>query len=111
MLDGFTEKVLSIVDVAAIEPLKVVLDGGSGMAGTMLSKVLPRLPIHAIPCFMEPDGSFPDHQPNPLLEENREFIVSQGARRRAPTSASPGTATPTAASSSTTRASSCRATS
>jgi phosphomannomutase len=54
-----------------------VLDGGSGMAGTMLSKVLPRLPISAVPCFMEPDGSFPDHQPNPLLEENREFIVSK----------------------------------
>jgi phosphomannomutase len=77
VLDGFTDKVLSIVDVGAIRPLKVVLDGGSGMAGTMLSQVLPRLPIEAIPCFMEPDGSFPDHQPNPLLEENREFIVSK----------------------------------
>jgi phosphomannomutase len=77
VLDGFTDKVLSIVDVDAIQPLKVVLDGGSGMAGTMLSKVLPRLPINAVPYFMEPDGSFPDHQPNPLLEENREFIVSK----------------------------------
>jgi phosphomannomutase len=77
VLDGFTDKVLSIVDASAIRPLKVVLDGGSGMAGTMLSQVLPRLPIDAVPYFMEPDGSFPDHQPNPLLEENREFIVSK----------------------------------
>src|SRR4029077_17448926 len=77
VLDGFTEKVLSIVDVTAIKPLKVVLDGGSGMAGTMLSKGLPRLPIDALPCFMEPDGAVPHPHPNPLLEEKREFIVSK----------------------------------
>ena len=77
VLDGFTEKVLSIVDVDAIAPLKVVLDGGNGMAGTMLSQVLPRLPIQAIPCYMEPDGTFPHHLPNPLLEENRAFIVGK----------------------------------
>jgi phosphomannomutase len=55
----------------------VVLDGANGMAGTMLQPILPRLPIRAAPYFMEPDGSFPDHQPNPLLEENREFIVGK----------------------------------
>ena len=47
------------------------------MAGTMLSQVLPRLPIQAIPCYMEPDGIFPHHLPNPLLEENRAFIVGK----------------------------------
>ncbi len=77
VLEGFTEKVLSIVDVGAIAPLKVVLDGANGMAGTMLSQVLPRLPIQAIPCYMEPDGTFPHHLPNPLLEENRAFIVGK----------------------------------
>jgi phosphomannomutase len=77
VLAGFTEKVLSIVDRTAIQPLKVVLDGGNGMAGTMLSEVLPQLPINAVPCFMDPDGTFPDHQPNPLLEENRTFIVEK----------------------------------
>jgi phosphomannomutase len=77
VLDAFAERVLSIVDVDGIAPLKVVLDGGNGMAGTMLAPVLPRLPITAVPCFMEPDGSFPDHQPNPLLEENRRFIVER----------------------------------
>ena len=77
VLDGFTEKVLSLIDVSAIAPLKVVLDGANGMAGTMLSKVLPRLPIRAIPCYMEPDGTFPHHLPNPLLEENRAFIIAK----------------------------------
>jgi phosphomannomutase len=77
VLEAFADKVLSIVDVAAIAPLKVVLDGGNGMAGTMLEPLLGRLPIDAVPCFMNPDGSFPDHQPNPLLEENRAFIIGK----------------------------------
>ncbi len=84
ILESFADKVLSLVDLSAIAPLKVVLDGGNGMAGTMLAPILGRLPIEAVPCFMEPDGSFPDHQPNPLLEENRQFIIgkvrSEGAQ-------------------------------
>ncbi len=76
----------------------------------MIGPLLDRLPIEAVPYAFEPDGSFPNHEPNPLLEENRHFIVEQGASSRAPTWASPGTATPTAASSSTTPASSCPAT-
>jgi phosphomannomutase len=83
VLDAFADRVLQIVDVDGIAPLKVVLDGGNGMAGTMLAPVLPRLPITAIPCFMEPDGSFPDHQPNPLLPENREFIIERVKREGA----------------------------
>ena len=61
--------------------------------------------------YFEPDGEFPDHEPNPLLEENRRMIMERVTRRAAPTSASPGTATPTAASSSTPAASSATATS
>jgi phosphomannomutase len=83
VLPGFADKVLSFIDPAAVAPLKVVLDGANGMAGTMLGPVLPRLPIQAIAHFMEPDGSFPDHQPNPLLEENREFIVGEVRREAA----------------------------
>jgi phosphomannomutase len=77
VLPAFAERVLGFIDPSAVQPLKVVLDGANGMAGTMLAPILPRLPIQAVPCFMDPDGSFPDHQPNPLLEENREFIVGK----------------------------------
>ncbi len=66
---------LSFVDVDAIKPLKVVIDAANGMAGTMLPPVLERLPVEATRCYFEPDGSFPNHEPNPLLPENREFIV------------------------------------
>jgi phosphomannomutase len=55
----------------------VVIDAANGMAGVMLPPVLERLPIDAIPYFFEPDGTFPNHEPNPLLPENREFIIEQ----------------------------------
>ncbi len=72
---AFVERVLSFVDAASIKPLRVVIDAANGMAGAMLPPVLERLPIDAVRCFFEPDGTFPNHEPNPLLPENREFII------------------------------------
>ncbi len=71
----YVERVLSFVDPDALRPLKVVIDAANGMAGTMLPPVLAPLPIETVRCYFEPDGSFPNHEPNPLLPENREFIV------------------------------------
>jgi phosphomannomutase len=71
----YVDRVLSFVAIAAIKPLKVVIDAANGMAGAMLPPVLERLPVETVRCFFEPDGSFPNHEPNPLLPENREFIV------------------------------------
>ena len=74
--DGFVERVLGFVDVDAIAPLRIVVDAANGMAGVMLPRVLERLPqVEVVRCNFEPDGSFPNHEPNPLLPENREFIV------------------------------------
>src|SRR5262245_49477113 len=73
---SYVERVLSFVDVSAIRPMKVVIDAANGMAGAMLPPVLEHLPqVDVVRCFFEPDGSFPNHEPNPLLPENREFIV------------------------------------
>ena len=74
---GFIDKVLSFIDPGAVKPLRVVIDAANGMAGAMLPLILERLPVDAVRCFFEPDGSFPDHEPNPLLPENREFIVAK----------------------------------
>jgi len=74
---AYVERVLSFVDVDAIRPLRVVIDAANGMAGAMLPPVLERLPVEAVRCYFEPDGSFPNHEPNPLLPENREFIVAK----------------------------------
>jgi phosphomannomutase len=72
---AYVDRVLWFVDVSTIKPLKVVIDAANGMAGAMLPPVLERLPIETVRCYFEPDGSFPNHEPNPLLLENREFIV------------------------------------
>jgi phosphomannomutase len=72
---AYVDRVMSFVDVSEIRPLRVVIDAANGMAGAMLPPVLDRLPVSAERFFFEPDGSFPNHEPNPLLEENREFIV------------------------------------
>ena len=74
---AYIERVLSFVDVTAIRPLTVVIDAANGMAGDMLLPILERLPIDARTYFFEPDGTFPNHEPNPLLPENREFIVAR----------------------------------
>ena len=75
---SFVEKVLSFVDESSILPLKVVVDAANGMAGAMLPPVLEHLSqLDVVRCYFEPDGSFPSHEPNPLLPENREFIVSK----------------------------------
>jgi phosphomannomutase len=74
---AYVERVLSFVDVSAIKALRVVIDAANGMAGVMLPPVLERLPVEAVRYYFEPDGSFPNHEPNPLLPENREFIVER----------------------------------
>jgi phosphomannomutase len=74
----FQRHVLSFVDASAIRPLRVVLDGGNGMAGPMVGPVLERLGgLELIPTYWEPDGEFPDHEPNPLLPENRRFVIEK----------------------------------
>ena len=73
----YVERVLSFIDVSALRPLKVVIDAANGMAGVMLPPILERLPVEAVTCFFDPDGSFPNHEPNPLLPENREFIIGK----------------------------------
>jgi phosphomannomutase len=74
----FVDRVLSFVDVASLRPLRIVIDAANGMAGAMLPPVLDRLPmLDVVRCYFEPDGTFPNHEPNPLLPENREFIVAK----------------------------------
>ena len=74
----FQRCALSFVDPSAIGPLRVVLDGGNGMAGPMVGPVLEALGgLELIPYCWEPDGEFPDHEPNPLLPENRRFVIER----------------------------------
>jgi phosphomannomutase len=82
--DRFVARVLSFIDASAVRSLRVVVDAANGMAGVMLPPVLERLAqVDAVRCYFEPDGTFPNHEPNPLLPENREFIVERTRSERA----------------------------
>jgi phosphomannomutase len=73
----FQAATAAFVDLGAIRPMKVVLDGGNGMAGPMVGPLLDRLPVEQVQTYWTPDGNFPDHEPNPLLPENRRFVVEK----------------------------------
>jgi phosphomannomutase len=76
--EEFQARALELIDPSRIRPLRVVLDGGNGMAGPMVGPILEKLDgLELVPTYWEPDGEFPDHEPNPLLEENRRFIVEK----------------------------------
>jgi phosphomannomutase len=66
-----------------VKPLKLVVDGGNGMAGPMVGPLLRHLKMDATELYFKPDGNFPDHEPNPLLPENRkliaETVIAEGA--------------------------------
>ncbi len=75
LYEEFQPAVLEFIDPSAIKPLRVVVDGGNGMAGPMVGPLLRRLGLDLAETYWTPDGNFPDHEPNPLLPENRDFIM------------------------------------
>jgi phosphomannomutase len=78
----FHRHMLGIVDPEAIGPLTILADGGNGMAGPMVGPLLEKLDLKVTTTYWEPDGNFPDREPNPLLEENRRFIIDQVRNQR-----------------------------
>ncbi len=79
--EEFQAAALSFIDPDVVgsisKPLTVVVDGGNGMAGPMVGPLLERLGLELIETYWTPDGNFPDHEPNPLLPENRELIIEK----------------------------------
>ena len=68
---------LRFIDVAKLRPLKIVLDAGNGMGGPTAARLFARLPFERTDLFFEPDGDFPNHPADPLIEENRRDIVAK----------------------------------
>ncbi len=97
LLSGYAAHLKSLVDLSAIRPLKVVVDAGNGMGGHTVPEVFAGLPIDLVPLYFELDGSFPNHEANPIEPANLVDLQRAVLEHQAPTSASPSTATPTAA--------------
>ena len=83
VFDAYIEHMLSYVDLDKLKPLKLVVNAGNGGAGIAIDKLEPHLPFEFVKLHHEPDGSFPNGVPNPMLEENRiptiEAIKASGA--------------------------------
>jgi phosphomannomutase len=77
LYETFQEAALKVIDPQKVKPRKVVVDGGNGMAGPMVGPLLDRLGLDLVATYWTPDGNFPDHEPNPLLPENRRFIIDK----------------------------------
>src|SRR6201995_2202982 len=83
LLSGYAEHLKKLVDVSGIRPLKVVVDAGNGMAGHTVPTVFTGLPIDLVPMYFELDGTFPNHEANPIDPENlrdlRRKVTETGA--------------------------------
>ena len=100
--DDYVNHIFSIVDPDSIAPLRVVVDGGNGMAATVVDPVFSRLPISLTGLYLTPDGRFPNHPPDPIDPANLGPICSLGWSRSAPTWVLPSTGMQTGRSSWTT---------
>jgi phosphomannomutase len=83
VLDGYIDLIMRFIDPSIVKPFKVVADAGNGMAGIVAPKMFARLPSQVVEMCYEPDGSFPNHEANPLIEENRAHIVERVVQEKA----------------------------
>lgn len=70
VLDAYSEHALSMINLDVIKPLKIAVDAGNGMAGKLAPAVFDKLPIEIVPLYFELDGTFPNHEANPIEPEN-----------------------------------------
>jgi phosphomannomutase len=83
MLDDFVAFMHGFVKPKELAPLKVVIDCGNGMGGMVIPKLLQGSPLTIIPLYFELDGTFPHHEANPLIEENRRDLIRTVLREKA----------------------------
>jgi phosphomannomutase len=83
VLAPYVAHVMGFIDPSIVRPFNVVLDAGSGMAGLVAPKLFERLPCRATKLCFDIDGRFPNHEANPLIEENRRDIVEAVVAQKA----------------------------
>ena len=81
--DAYVAHCLSFIDVARLRPLTLVLDAGNGMGGPSAERVFAKLPFKRTDLYFAPDGNFPNHEADPLVEENRRDVIAAVKREHA----------------------------
>ena len=83
LLPGYAAYLKTLVDVSGIRPLTVAVDAGNGMAGHTVPEVLAGLPVRVVPLYFELDGTFPNHEANPIdpanLRDLQRAVIESGA--------------------------------
>ncbi len=77
IIPDYIEHLLSYVDLEILSPLKIVMNAGNGGAGPIVDLLEPRLPFDFVKVHHEPDGTFPNGVPNPMLEDNRQSTIDK----------------------------------
>ena len=77
VIEDYVNHILSIVDSESLAPLRVVVDGGNGMAATVVGPVFSRLPVSLTGLYLTPDGRFPNHPPDPIDPANLTDLVAK----------------------------------
>lgn len=83
MLAEYVDHLLTLVDLSDIRPLKIVIDAGNGMAGHTAPAVFARLNCEVIPLYYELDGTFPNHEANPIDPKNLKDLVKAVKKHKA----------------------------
>ena len=83
MLQEYVDHLLTLVDLSSIRKLKIVIDAGNGMAGHTAPAVFERLNADVTPMYFELDGTFPNHEANPIDEENLTDLKQMVKKRKA----------------------------
>lgn len=82
VISAYADHALQMIDVSQIKPMKIAVDAGNGMAGKLAPAAFDRLPIEIVPLYFELDGTFPNHEANPIEPENirdlQRAVVEQG---------------------------------
>ena len=79
----YIDHVMGFIDPTVIQAFNTVLDAGSGIAGVVAPHLFDRLPCRTTKLCFEVDGTFPHHEANPLIEENRQDITAEVIRQKA----------------------------
>ena len=74
--DAYVAHCLGFIDAKKLSPLRLVLDAGNGMGGPAAERIFARLPFERTDLYFTPDGNFPNHPADPLVEENRRDIIA-----------------------------------
>jgi len=83
MLEEYVDHLLALVDLSEIRPLKIVVDAGNGMAGHTAPAIFKRLNCELIPMYFELDGSFPNHEANPIDSKNLKDLQKAVLKHKA----------------------------